>query len=82
MDRFTKLTEEETRVAQPILNEFDNLGVMRCLFDDIPVAVIVTIAGEGEDVLMRPVAIIVTESIMDRLSPPEGVHDIPRGPIQ
>lgn len=66
-----KLTEEETEVFEAIRDEkYDNFALVRSHLDGEDVAVIATVNGDDDDVIITPLAVLVTDKIMDRLVDP------------
>jgi hypothetical protein len=76
-NRFPELTEEESSMAKPFLESFDNLVLIRASLDNMPIAVLATMTEDEsidsiqKDYLIAPVAIIVTQELFERIIPME-----------
>ena len=69
------LTDEQrqsmTDLMRAVYSEDTNIALMSALLDDTPVALVTAYHEDGDNMLMHPLAIVLTDDLFDRLTPPE-----------
>lgn len=71
------LTDQESAVFERILNG-DGIGLVQTAFDGEDTAVIAEFVmdDEGDMVEVHPLAVLLTDALFDRLTPPEGATEV------
>ena len=70
-----KINDEELYAFESIYNQENNVGLMRATFDGEDVAVIVRIREEEQRVEATPIAVLINQTIFDRLVPPSDPYE-------
>jgi hypothetical protein len=71
----TKINNEELYAFESIFNQENNVGLMRATFDGEDVAVIIRLREEDTRVEATPVAVLINETIFERLVPPTDPYE-------
>ena len=76
-DMSRALTDQEREVFERILNG-DGIGLVQTAFDGEDTAVIAEFVmdDEGDVVEVHPLAVLLTDALFDRLTPPEGATEV------
>ena len=71
LDAFPALTDDQQETFEAITSgEYDNLALMSAHLDGQPVGVICAITEDGEMYDIHPLAVLVTDALFPRLTPP------------